>query len=341
MTHSLRGRRVLVTGAGGFIGSHLCERLVREGASVRAFVRYNALGARGWLDDSPLADEMEIIAGDIADADAVATAARGCDAAAHLAALIGIPYSYQAPRSYVRTNIEGTLNVLQAAREHGLTRVVHTSTSEVYGSAQRAPIDEGHPLVGQSPYAASKTGADQIALSFFLSFGTPVVTVRPFNTYGPRQSRRAVIPTIIGQCLAMDGGQGRLELGALHTTRDLNFVEDTVDGFVRALACDDVALGEAINLGSGREVSIGALAAMIADRCGVVADIVSTDQRRRPGASEVERLIADASKAHRLLGWESRVSLESGLDRTLAWFRGQHANHASTPRAGREAAYVV
>ncbi|WP_180540124.1 GDP-mannose 4,6-dehydratase, partial [Nevskia soli] len=241
-----RGRLVLVTGAGGFIGSHLSEALVDAGAKVRALVHYNALGSRGWLDQSPKADEMQVIAGDVCDRESVRPAVKDCSVVFHLAALIGIPYSYNAPGSYVRTNIEGTLNILQAARELGVERVVHTSTSEVYGSARYTPIDEAHPLQAQSPYAATKIGADKIAEAFYLSFGLPVVTVRPFNTFGPRQSARAVIPSILAQCL---NGE-TVQLGSLTPTRDFNFISDTVDGFLKA-GCADAVFGETINLGSG------------------------------------------------------------------------------------------
>jgi len=334
---SLQGERILVTGAGGFIGSHLAERLVREGAHVRAMVHYNALGSRGWLDGSEHAADMEIIAGDVTDADCVQGAARGVDRIAHLAALIGIPYSYTAPRSYLRVNAEGTLNILQAVRDAGIRRVVHTSTSEVYGSAQRIPIDENHPLCGQSPYAASKTAADQLALSFARSFDIPVVTVRPFNTFGPRQSLRAVIPTIIAQCLAIAQGSSPpvIRLGAAHTTRDLNHVDDTVAGFVRALEADVDADGSAFNLGSGREISIADLAHAIADLCGIEADIATDQQRLRPDASEVDRLLADASRAQRLLGWTPEIALEDGLLRTIEWFR------VRTPGEARAGAFVV
>jgi dTDP-glucose 4,6-dehydratase len=310
----MRGKKVLVTGAGGFIGSHLAERLVEEGAQVKALVHYNALGTRGWLDQSPLASEMEVLAGDISDRDSVARAVAGTDVVFHLAALIAIPYSYQAPASYLRTNIEGTLNVLQAAREHGVGRVVHTSTSEVYGTAQRVPIDETHPLQGQSPYSASKIGADKMAEAFFLSFAVPVVTIRPFNTFGPRQSARAVIPTIITQCLAGEV----VRLGNLAPTRDLNYVSNTVDGFVRAATAPGV-LGRTINVGSGSEISIGDLARLIARLVGTEFRIETEQCRLRPGPSEVERLLADATLAKSLLGWEPGVDLEEGLRRTILW----------------------
>ncbi|MEI7832417.1 MAG: SDR family NAD(P)-dependent oxidoreductase [bacterium] len=311
-----QGKRVLVTGAGGFIGSHLTERLVEERAHVRALVHYNALGSQGWLASSPHQAAMEIVAGDVADRDSVMAAMQGVEVVFHLAALIAIPYSYQAPASYVRTNIEGTLNVLQAARACGTSRVVHTSTSEVYGTARYAPIDEGHPLQGQSPYSASKIGADKMAESFHLSFGVPVVTVRPFNTFGPRQSARAVIPTIITQCLTGD----TVRLGSLAPTRDLNFVTNTVDGFLRAGAAD-AAVGNTINLGSGREITIGDLAKCIIEMVGRPVTIVCEEQRLRPEKSEVGRLIADASQAAQLLRWHPAVSLEEGLARTIAWMR--------------------
>ncbi|MCC7450492.1 MAG: SDR family NAD(P)-dependent oxidoreductase [Anaerolineae bacterium] len=312
------GKRVLVTGAGGFIGSHLTERLVERGADVRALVHYNALGTWGWLDQSPLRDQMQVIAGDIADRDSVRHAMQDVEVVFHLAALIAIPYSYQAPLSYVRTNIEGTLNVLQNARDLNITRVVHTSTSEVYGTARYAPIDEAHPLQGQSPYSASKIGADKIAESFHLSFDVPVVTVRPFNTFGPRQSARAVIPTIITQCLTGD----TVKLGSLHPTRDLNYVSNTVDGFVLAASTPE-AIGQTINLGSGREISVGDLAQLIARLTGRDITIQADEQRVRPGKSEVERLLADNTKARAVLGWEPKVTLDEGLTRTIAWVQ-QH-----------------
>lgn len=309
-------KRVLVTGAGGFIGSHLAERLVEYGAQVRAFVHYNASGSWGWLDHSPLAGHLEVTAGDLTDRDSVRRAVRERDVVFHLGALIAIPYSYQAPASYLRTNIEGTLNVLQCGREEGVTRIVHTSTSEVYGTASYVPIDEEHPLQGQSPYSASKIGADKMAEAFHLSFGVPVVTVRPFNTYGPRQSARAVIPTIITQCLAGN----TVKLGHLRPTRDLNFVANTVDGFLLA-ASSPLATGRTINLGSGREISVGDLARLIAGMLGKTIEIVGDEQRLRPSGSEVERLLADNSLARTLLQWEPKVSLEEGLARTIAWMK--------------------
>ena len=311
---------MLVTGAGGFIGSHLTERLVELGAKTRAMVHYNALGSAGWLDDSPVRKEIEIIAGDIGDRDSAMLAVKGTEIVFHLASLIAIPYSYRAPASYVHTNVEGTLNVLQAARDAGVARVVHTSTSEVYGTAQYVPIDEKHPLRGQSPYSASKIGADKIAESFHLSFGLPLVTVRPFNTYGPRQSARAVIPTIITQCLT----GSVVRLGNLRPTRDLNYVADTANGFVKAAEVPE-AVGRTINLGSGKEISIGDLGNLIARLCGREITIESDEQRERPDDSEVERLLADNTLARTILGWEPTTSLEDGLVQTTAWLR-QHLN---------------
>lgn len=310
------GKKILVTGAGGFIGSHLAERLVELGADVRVLVHYNALGARGWLDTSPFEDKMEIIAGDICDRDSVRNVVQGREIVFHLAALIAIPYSYHAPASYVRTNIEGTLNVLQSSRDHGIERILHTSTSEVYGTARYAPIDEGHPLQGQSPYSASKIGADKIAESFFLSFETPVITVRPFNTFGPRQSARAVIPTIITQLLAGEN----VRLGNLQATRDLNYVSNTVDGFIAAAEAPD-NLGKTINLGSGREVSIRDLAGLIAQLMDKPINIIEETLRLRPSGSEVERLIADNSLANSVLAWKPHTTLEEGLKLTIDWLR--------------------
>ena len=309
-------KRVLVTGAGGFIGSHLAERLVEEGAQVRTFVHYNALGRWGWLEHSPQAKHMEVMAGELTDRDSVRQAVKGREIVFHLGALIAIPYSYQAPVSYIHTNTEGTVNVLQSAREEGVERVVHTSTSEVYGTAQYAPIDEKHPLKGQSPYSASKIGADKMAEAFHLSFDLPVVTVRPFNTFGPRQSTRAIIPTIIVQCLLGE----KIHLGNLHPTRDLNYVSNTVDGFLLA-ASTPSAVGQTINLGSGREISVGDLANLIAQLIGKPIKIESEDQRLRPQGSEVERLLADHTLAKSLLSWQPRVSLEDGLVRTIAWIK--------------------
>lgn len=315
---SLTGKKVLVTGAGGFIGSHLTEKLVALGAETRALVHYNALGSYGWLNNSSAKSEMQIITGDISDRDSVNEAVKGCEIVFHLAALIAIPYSYQAPYSYVRTNIEGTLNVLQACRNHDVARVIHTSTSEVYGTARYAPIDEKHPLQGQSPYSATKIGADKIAEAFNLSFEVPVVTVRPFNTFGPRQSARAVIPTIITQCLA----DQVVRLGNLRPTRDLNFVANTVEGFLMAASSAE-AVGKSINLGSGREISIGDLADLIGRLIGRDFSIQTDEMRLRPENSEVERLIADNTLAQQILGWQPRVNLEEGLKLTIEWMQ-QH-----------------
>jgi NAD dependent epimerase/dehydratase len=312
------GKRVLVTGAGGFIGSHLTERLVELGASTRALVHYNALGTWGWLDQSAARDQIEVIAGDVCDRDSVDRAMRDVEIVFHLAALIAIPYSYDAPASYVRTNIEGTLNVLQCARELAVQRVVHTSTSEVYGTAQYVPIDEAHPLRGQSPYSASKIGGDKIAEAFHLSFNLPVVTVRPFNTFGPRQSARAVIPTIITQALTGEA----VRLGNLHPTRDLNFVSNIVDGFVLAATAAD-AVGQTINLGAGSEIKIGDLVQLIARLMDKPVQLETAAERQRPEASEVERLLADNTLARELLGWEPKITLEEGLQRTIDWMR-QH-----------------
>ncbi len=311
-----RGRLVLVTGAGGFIGSHLVESLLEAGAKVRGLVHYNALGSTGWLEQSEKRSELEIMAGDVCDRESVRSAVDGCEVIFHLAALIGIPYSYGAPASYVRTNIEGTLNILQAAREQSVERVVHTSTSEVYGTARYTPIDEAHPLQAQSPYAATKIGADKIAESFHLAFGVPVVTVRPFNTFGPRQSARAVIPSILAQCLSGE----TVRLGSVTPTRDFNFVSNTVDGFLRA-GCAENVFGETINLGSGRETSVSDLADTIASITGRDFRVNLDAARVRPPASEIERLVADNSKAWRLLGWEPKVTLEKGIALTAEWMK--------------------
>lgn len=315
---SLGGARVLVTGAGGFIGSHLAERLVRDGARVRALVHYNALGSRGWLDTSPLAKEMEVVAGDICDADSMMALCKGVEVVFHLAALIAIPYSYQAPRSYVRTNIEGTINVLQAAREAGARRIIQTSTSEVYGTARIAPIPETHPLQAQSPYAATKVGSDKIAESFHLSFGLPVTILRPFNTFGPRQSARAVIPTVIRQLLAGDD----VRIGNTTPTRDWNFVTNTVSGFVTT-ALSDAAIGKTVHFGSGEEYSVGGMIEAVGRILGRAPRIITEAERMRKDGSEVERLIADNSYATELLGWKPDVSFEQGLARTVDWFRDQ------------------
>jgi dTDP-glucose 4,6-dehydratase len=316
MKTSYENKSILVTGAGGFIGSHLAERLVREGAKVTALVHYNALGSQGWLQSSPLQKEMDIVAGDICDPGFMQSIMEGQQIVFHLAALIAIPYSYVAPESYVRTNVMGTLNVLQAARRCGTERVLHTSTSEVYGTALYVPIDEKHPLQGQSPYSASKIGADKMAESFHLSFDTPVVTVRPFNTFGPRQSARAVIPTILSQILTRD----EVKLGSLTPTRDLNYVDNTVEGYLAA-GSHPAAIGRTISFGSGVEISIADLAALIARIVGKDVPIREDDQRLRPSKSEVERLLADNTLAHKILGWSPTTDLETGLTRTIEWFR--------------------
>ncbi len=314
--------KVLVTGSDGFIGSHLTEALVRAGHEVRAFTLYNSFNSWGWLD--PCCDDVkgmfEVFQGDIRDPNGVRTAMRGCEAVLHLAALIAIPYSYHSPDTYVDTNVKGTLNVLQAARDLGVTRVVHTSTSEVYGTAQFVPITEQHPLQGQSPYSATKIAADQLAYSFYASFGLPVVIARPFNTYGPRQSARAVIPTIITQ---IAGGKRQIRLGALSPTRDFNYVQDTVAGFIAALNSSR-GLGEVINFGSNFEISVGDTAALIAEVMNAETEIQTDEVRLRPEKSEVERLWADNRKAHEFFGWQpayaGREGLKRGLAETVNWF---------------------
>jgi dTDP-glucose 4,6-dehydratase len=317
-------RKILVTGADGFIGSHLTEALVRAGHDVRAFVLYNSFGSWGWLDRAApeIKDSLDVFAGDIRDPHGVREAMRGCDTVLHLAALIAIPYSYHSPATYVDTNVTGTLNILQAARDLGVARVVCTSTSEVYGTARYVPIDEEHPLQGQSPYSASKIGADQMALAFHRSFQLPVTLIRPFNTYGPRQSARAVIPTIITQIAA---GTRTIKLGALHPTRDFSFVADTVSGFMAMMKGPDSVLGEVVNVGSGFEISVGDTARLIAEVMGADIEITCDNQRLRPDKSEVERLFAGTAKAQRLLGWQPRYGgrdgFARGLSETVAWFR--------------------
>jgi len=319
---SLKGKRVLVTGAGGFIPSHLTEELVRAGAEVTAFIRYNSRNDWGLLEDLPddIRDGMDIVAGDLKDADAVRNVCRGKEIIFHLGALIAIPYSYVNPRDHVETNVIGTLNVLTAARELEPERVVITSTSEVYGTAQYTPIDENHPLQGQSPYAASKIAADKIAESFYLSYEVPVATVRPFNTYGPRQSARAVIPTIISQALTSD----TVRLGSLTPRRDLTFVKDTVRGFILAAQKKD-AIGEVVNLGTKGDVSIGELADKCIALIGKKCEIVTDEQRVRPEGSEVMQLLADNTKAGKLLGWKPEVTLDDGLKATIEYIRDNTA----------------
>ncbi|MEI7431350.1 MAG: NAD-dependent 4,6-dehydratase LegB [Betaproteobacteria bacterium] len=314
--------KVLVTGADGFIGSHLAEALVKNGHDVRAFVLYNSFNSWGWLDhvSESVRGNLDVFAGDIRDPNGVRTAMKDCEAVLHLAALIAIPYSYHSPDTYIDTNIKGTLNVLQAARDLGVKRVIHTSTSEVYGTARFVPITEEHPLQGQSPYSASKIGADQLAYSFYTSFNLPVVIARPFNTYGPRQSARAVIPTIITQ---VANGQRKIKLGAVSPTRDFNFVKDTVAGFIAALE-DCGCQGEVINFGSNFEISIGDTVQLIADVMNIEIEIVTDEARLRPENSEVERLWADNSKAKQLLNWQptygGREGFIRGLAETAEWF---------------------
>ena len=312
-----------MTGADGFIGSHLVEHLVRLGHDVRAFVLYNSFNSWGWLDSCApdVVGKFEVFAGDIRDPHGVRAAMQDCDVVLHLAALIGIPYSYHSPDTYVDTNIKGTLNVLQAGRDLGVSQIIHTSTSEVYGSAQFVPITELHPLEGQSPYSASKIGADQMALAFHRSFDSPITVIRPFNTYGPRQSARAVIPTVITQLAA---GEGPIRLGSVHPTRDFSFVNDTVNGFVSAMGSER-SFGEVVNLGSGFEVSIETTVQMIEEIMGVTTDVQTHEDRVRPPLSEVDRLCADTSKAKDLLGWQPVYGgldgFRRGLEETITWFR--------------------
>ncbi len=315
----LKDKKILVTGADGFIGSHLLDALLNEGCGVKAFVYYNSFNSWGWLDTLPKEKikDVEIFSGDIRDANGVRTAAKGIDVIFHLAALIGIPFSYHSPDSYIDTNIKGTLNILQASRDLNIERVVVTSTSEVYGTAQYVPIDEKHPFQGQSPYSASKIGADRIAESFYRSFGTPVIIARPFNTYGPRQSARAVIPTIITQLLS---GSKEVKLGSILPTRDLNYVQDICRGFISLGRCDE-AVGREINIGSGQEISIGDLANTIISIINPEAKIISEDLRKRPEKSEVERLICNNSLIHKLTGWKTEISLKDGLVKTIEWFK--------------------
>ncbi len=322
------GRKVLVTGADGFIGSHLVDELLLQGASVRALVHYNPFGRWGWLQDR--ADDVDIQAGDVRDGERVARVTEGVEAVFHLAALIGIPYSYDAPESYLQTNVLGTYNVLNACRRAGVERMVQTSTSEVYGTARRVPIDESHPLQPQSPYSASKIAGDMTALSFHHSFGLPVAVVRPFNTYGPRQSTRAVIPTVLTQLL---GGSGEIRIGATTPTRDFNYVTDTARGFL-AVAESDQALGHVVNIGSGREISVAELIELLVRVSGKRARVVSDVDRLRPPGSEVERLLCDNTRAREWAGWKPEVGLEEGLRRTAEWV-------AANPPAGKASRYHV
>ena len=308
-------KNVLVTGAGGFIGSHLAERLVELGFNVTGFIRYNSRNNWGWIEKSKYLKEIKIITGDVRDYDSVKNAMKGVDAVFHLAALIGIPYSYVSPLAYIKTNVEGTYNILQAARELGIERVIHTSTSEVYGTAQFIPISENHPINPQSPYAASKAAADFLALSYYKSFELPVIVLRPFNTYGPRQSARAVIPTIITQVLA---GNREIKLGNIHSTRDFNYVADTVEAFIEISKCDS-AIGKVINAGSGVEISIEELVRTIASLIGVEVKIIQEEQRIRPEKSEVMRLICDNLQIKNLINWAPKYDLISGLKITIEW----------------------
>jgi UDP-glucose 4-epimerase len=311
---------VAVTGADGFIGSHLTEALVREGYRVRALVQYNSFGSWGWLDtvDDEVRDQIEVVAGDVRDAGSVRSLLTDIDVVCHLAALIAIPYSYLAPASYLDTNAGGTLNVLEAARALGTSRVVHTSTSEVYGTARTVPISEEHPLQAQSPYSASKVAADKLAESYHLSFDLPVVTVRPFNTYGPRQSARAVIPTVVSQIAA---GERRISLGSLEPTRDFNFVADTAEAFVSVVRADAAdVVGRVFNAGSGHEISIGDTVGLIGDVMGVEVEAVLDPDRVRPAGSEVQRLVCDSSALHAATSWKPAHTLEEGLRATATWF---------------------
>lgn len=314
-----KNAKVLVTGAGGFIGSHLTEKLVAEGCKVRAFVHYNSQQFWGCLEELPksILKEVEVFAGDVNDPFCAENAVKGCEYVFHLAALIGIPYSYRAPMSYVDTNIKGTVNFLQASMKENVKKFVHTSTSETYGTAIYTPIDEKHPLQGQSPYSASKIGADKMVESYGQAFNMPVATVRPFNTFGPRQSARAIIPTIISQ---LASGRNELSLGSLDPVRDLNYVSDTVEGFFQ-VAASDKTLNQVFNLGSGKAVTIGELAETIIKLMGSKAKIVSDTKRVRPTNSEVMKLIANANKANEVIGWKSKVSLEQGLMNTIEYIK--------------------
>ena len=319
--------KILVTGADGFIGSHMAELLVQKGYSVRAFCMYNSLGSWGWLDKSPLAEEMEIMLGDVRDPFMVSDAVYGVDAIIHMAALIAIPFSYSAPATYVDTNINGTVNILQAARGKDVRTLV-TSTSEVYGTAQYVPIDEAHPYQGQSPYSASKIGADRMAESYYRSFGLPVTIVRPFNTFGPRQSARAVIPTIITQLLS---GETEIKLGSLDPTRDFNYVKDTAAGFLAMLENDNT-IGKEINIATNNEISIGELAEEIIRQLNPQAKIVCDSQRLRPEKSEVERLLGSNEKLTKLTGWKHTYTFAQGISETIEWFR--HPENLERYKAG-------
>jgi len=310
-------KKILITGAGGFIGSHLTELLVKEGFDVKAFVHYNSKNSWGWLESSEVKDKIEVVTGDIRDYDSVYSALKGCNSVFHLAALIGIPYSYVSPKAYIETNITGTYNVLQAAKEMELEQVLVTSTSETYGTAQYVPIDEKHPMVGQSPYSASKIAADQLAISYYRSFGLPVKIVRPFNTYGPRQSARAIIPTVISQILA---GKRTIKLGNLNPTRDLTFVKDTIQGFLKIYNSKNL-YGEITNIGMRNEITVGDLVNKIAELLNVKLTIETDEQRVRPQNSEVERLYCDNSKIFKNTNWKPDYYLEKGLVETIEWLK--------------------
>lgn len=310
-------KNVLVTGAGGFIGSHLSELLVEKGFNVKAFVHYNSSNKWGWLESSPIKNQIQIISGDIRDFDSVYDAVQGCDTVFHLAALIGIPYSYVSPQAYIKTNIDGTYNILQSARQLEIEKILITSTSETYGTAQYVPIDEKHPMVGQSPYSATKIAADQLSISYYKSFNLPVKIVRPFNTYGPRQSARAIIPTVISQIL---NGNKVLKLGNLTPTRDLTFVKDTANGFYE-IANADGLFGEITNIGMREEIAIGDLVKLISNLIGSKVDIISDEQRIRPEKSEVERLFCNNEKIIKNTLWKPNYTLEKGLMETIEWIK--------------------
>lgn len=318
----MSNQKIFLTGAGGFIGSHLCESLVKQGFQVKAFVQYNSLNSWGWLDhiEKNTLQEIEVVSGDIRDPFGVKNAMQSCTAVMHLAALIGIPYSYHSPQSYVETNVNGTLNIVQAAKELNISKIIHTSTSEVYGTAQYVPIDEKHPLQPQSPYSASKIAADQIALSYFYAFELPVTIIRPFNTYGPRQSARAIIPTVITQ---IKEGIKEIQLGSLEPTRDFTYVDDTVQAFVKALSAENIH-GKTLNLGIKHEISIAGLVQMIAELMHVDIEVKHDPQRLRPNKSEVERLLSDNTQAKAFLNWSPQYAelsgLKKGLEKTIAWF---------------------
>ncbi|QEK11320.1 SDR family NAD(P)-dependent oxidoreductase [Crassaminicella thermophila] len=315
----LKNKKVLITGSEGFIGSHLTERLVELGAKVTALVQYNSFNNWGWIDtlDNRIKKEIEVYTGDIREYDNMAKVIQGRDVVFHLAALIAIPYSYQSPAAYVRTNVEGTLNVMEACRVYGIEKVIHTSTSEVYGTALYVPIDEKHPLQGQSPYSASKIGADKMAESYYRSFNLPVATIRPFNTYGPRQSARAVIPTIISQILA---GKKTIKLGALSPTRDFNYVKDTVEGFIKMAEVDE-SVGQVVNVGTNNEISIGDLVKKIIKLIGKEVTIECEENRLRPEKSEVNRLWCENAKAKEILDWQPKYTLDEGLTETIEWIK--------------------